>query len=85
LQNKILTQNFSKKLIFKTEDNVPVGVSYKKKYENKIFLHPYSRLRKESGLELDLDPLVRGTVRIRGYGSARHESPRIIQFMKDAL
>jgi hypothetical protein len=25
LENKILTQNFSKKLNFKTEDNVPAG------------------------------------------------------------
>jgi hypothetical protein len=25
LQNKILTQNFCKKINFKTEDNVPVG------------------------------------------------------------
>jgi hypothetical protein len=31
MQNKLLTQNFSKKLHFKTEDNVPAGASYKKK------------------------------------------------------
>ncbi len=34
MQNKILSHLFCKKLIFKTEDNVPGGgVSYKKKYE----------------------------------------------------
>jgi hypothetical protein len=39
LQNKILTQNFSKILNFKIEDNVPAGtVSYKKKiWKNNLF------------------------------------------------
>ncbi len=42
LQNKILTQHFfSKNLIFKTEDNVPMGKLEEKNIKNIIiFLHP---------------------------------------------
>ncbi len=35
LQNKVLTQSFSKNLIFKTEDNVPAG---------KLYIHTGTRL-----------------------------------------
>ena len=40
LQKKSLTQNFSKKLNFKAEDNVPVGKFQEKNLKKIIFLHP---------------------------------------------
>jgi hypothetical protein len=42
LQNKILTQNFSKKLNIRTEDNVPAGKVMRKKIFKKILLHSQS-------------------------------------------
>jgi hypothetical protein len=56
LQNKILTLHFRKKLNFKTEDNVPAGKLFLKKYEEKFFLASLNHRRRY----LDPDPLVRG-------------------------
>jgi hypothetical protein len=39
LQNRILTQNFSQNLIFKTENNVPVGKLLEKNMGKIFFLH----------------------------------------------
>jgi hypothetical protein len=42
--NKILRKNFSKKLNFFTEDDIPVGQVIRKKYGKNIFsLHPYNQ------------------------------------------
>jgi hypothetical protein len=59
MQNKILTQNFSKKFNFLDWRWCACGQVIKKYEEKKFSLHPYNQLRKES--DPDLDPLVSGT------------------------
>ncbi len=54
----MLTQNFSKKLNFKTEDNVPVGKLQEKVCKKIFFFASLSHWRKESDPEPD--PLLRG-------------------------
>ncbi len=60
MQNRILTENFSKNLNFKTEDNVHAGKLQEKNIEKNINLFASFKSLKKSDPELDPDPLVKG-------------------------
>ncbi len=63
LQNRILTQNFSKNLIFKTEDGLP-AVKLKEKIRKKLLFFSSLKSLKNgvgSGVEFGSGSIIRGT------------------------